>query len=159
MKVTWPHENLHRPTQPEAELYNVNPIPYTHALTRLIDESHWRTCWGGDGRQELAPDLKRKVEARRKESAEWDKLYGKTTGLFHLSHKAYLSSVWPVLNLFFFYYQLMCGCMCVDDSGRAVPKSCATWRCQESLDAASSSLSTLPPTKLIFDPNQDYPSH
>lgn len=28
---------------------------------------------------ELAPDLKRKVEARRKESAEWDKLYGKTT--------------------------------------------------------------------------------
>jgi hypothetical protein len=31
--------------------------------------------------QELAPDLKRKVDERRKQSAEWDKLYGKTTGL------------------------------------------------------------------------------
>ncbi|WAR51908.1 hypothetical protein PtB15_1B345 [Puccinia triticina] len=28
---------------------------------------------------ELAPDLKRKVDERRKESAEWDKLYGNTT--------------------------------------------------------------------------------
>ncbi|EFP74451.1 hypothetical protein PGT21_031893 [Puccinia graminis f. sp. tritici] len=28
---------------------------------------------------ELAPDLKRKVDERRKQSAEWDKLYGKTT--------------------------------------------------------------------------------
>ncbi|KAH9466930.1 hypothetical protein MJO28_000484 [Puccinia striiformis f. sp. tritici] len=27
----------------------------------------------------LAPDLKRKVDERRKEAAEWDKLYGKTT--------------------------------------------------------------------------------
>ncbi|KNZ59809.1 hypothetical protein VP01_165g6 [Puccinia sorghi] len=39
----------------------------------------WGIMKRGDGRQELAPDLKRKVEARRKESAEWDKLYGKTT--------------------------------------------------------------------------------
>ncbi|PLW15060.1 hypothetical protein PCANC_01502 [Puccinia coronata f. sp. avenae] len=28
---------------------------------------------------ELAPDLKLKVDQRRKQSAEWDKLYGKTT--------------------------------------------------------------------------------
>ncbi|WAQ84611.1 hypothetical protein PtA15_5A184 [Puccinia triticina] len=36
-------------------------------------------CYGHT--QELAPDLKRKVDERRKESAEWDKLYGNTTGL------------------------------------------------------------------------------
>ncbi|POW14908.1 hypothetical protein PSTT_02500 [Puccinia striiformis] len=46
----------------------------------------------------LAPDLKRKVDERRKEAAEWDKLYGKTTGMY-LSLLPYLSII-PSLHCF-----------------------------------------------------------